>query len=113
MPRLCGKGISNIEASRVVSLDDDEWLAMPASQEIPRSSVWCSEQQHNLRTTPQILVTSLSQDDLRGGKVFHSTTVKQDAGDHSTTRVASALYAKNVFQHMMMRSKKAKNTDQR
>jgi hypothetical protein len=102
MPISCGRDSSHPAESRSVTSADVDWLALPASQEIPHSYAQSFHLAPQLRRTPQVAAA------VRTGEILQFNGAQKVAAEDSSVWAASDLHLPNAFQHLMKKSKAAK-----
>jgi hypothetical protein len=109
MPALAGRDGSNNASSRRVTLADVEWLALPASPEIPRSRT------DRLQNAPYARIERQLRQAPPPGNLLQLNGTREGSEDDSDTWDAPELRVTNAFQRLMKRSKTFKNskTEQR
>jgi hypothetical protein len=108
MPISCGRDSSHPAESRSVTSADVDWLALPASQEIPHSYAQSFHQAPDPTARPQLRRTPQVAAAVRTGELLQFNGAQKVAAVDSGVWAASDLHLPNAFQHLMKKSKAAK-----
>jgi hypothetical protein len=101
MPISCGRDSPHHPAeSRSVTSADVDWLALPASQEIPHSYAYAQ----SFHQAPD----PTARPAVRTGELLQFNGAQKVAAEDSGVWAASDLHLPNAFQHLMKKSKAAK-----